>query len=79
MPVTGQFLSVPVLFAPDNVPEKYKEDYLSAEQNKASAIPPPALASKFMGESDRLCRRLLISLAARQGCGEKTIPNATPS
>jgi len=37
-PLTGAFVSIPVLIAPQLVPDKYKNMYLSREQNKDGAI-----------------------------------------
>ncbi|KAF4339927.1 sterigmatocystin biosynthesis lipase esterase STCI [Fusarium beomiforme] len=46
--VTGQFLSIGPLLPPPCVPEKYKDDYVSHEQNKDVAIPPEDVAKKFV-------------------------------
>ncbi|KAF5228558.1 hypothetical protein FANTH_14472 [Fusarium anthophilum] len=46
--VTGQFLSVPPLLPLPVVPEKYKEYYLSFEQNHSITVLPPDLVGKFM-------------------------------
>lgn len=48
--VTGQFLSVPPLLPASEVPPKYRDDYVSHEQNKEITIPPPDLAGLFIGE-----------------------------
>ncbi|KAL2669771.1 hypothetical protein Neosp_015216 [[Neocosmospora] mangrovei] len=47
-PVTGQFLSVAPLVPSPLVPDKYKDDHISPEQNKAVSIPSPELAKLFM-------------------------------
>ncbi|KAH7468207.1 hypothetical protein FOMA001_g15242 [Fusarium oxysporum f. sp. matthiolae] len=46
--VTGQFLGVGPLLPPPFVPEKYKDDYVSHEQNKHVTIPPEELARAFV-------------------------------
>ncbi|KAF5243295.1 hypothetical protein FANTH_8244 [Fusarium anthophilum] len=46
--VTGQFLSVPPLLPLPVVPEKYREYYLSFEQNHSITVLPPDLVGKFM-------------------------------
>ncbi|KAF5576633.1 sterigmatocystin biosynthesis lipase esterase STCI [Fusarium pseudocircinatum] len=46
--VTGQFLGVGPLLPPPCVPEKYKDDYVSHEQNKDVTIPPEELARAFV-------------------------------
>ncbi|KAM0179762.1 hypothetical protein ACHAPF_002710 [Botrytis cinerea] len=48
-PVTGQFLSVPPLLPAHLVPEKYKDDFISNEQNKDTMFPPPKLLEIFAG------------------------------
>lgn len=48
--VTGQFLGVGPLLPPSFVPEKYKDDYVSHEQNKHVTIPPEELARAFVGK-----------------------------
>ncbi|TGO17555.1 hypothetical protein BTUL_0016g00180 [Botrytis tulipae] len=48
-PVTGQFLSVPPLLPAHLVPEKYKDDFISNEQNKDTMVPPPKLLEMFTG------------------------------
>ena len=37
-PLTGTYLSIPILLSPEAVPEKYKDQYLSREQNKTAPI-----------------------------------------
>jgi acetyl esterase/lipase len=37
-PLTGTYLSIPACMAPELVPEKYKDVYLSREQNKNAPI-----------------------------------------
>ena len=37
-PLTGQYLSVPTICDPEGLPSKYKDVYLSREQNKDSLI-----------------------------------------
>ncbi|VTT75256.1 unnamed protein product, partial [Fusarium fujikuroi] len=46
--VTGQFLGVGPLLPPPFVPEKYKDDYVSHEQNKDVTIPPEEVARAFV-------------------------------
>lgn len=53
--VTGQFLSVPPLIPAPVVPDKYRQDYTSVEQNNAFSIPPPELIQVF------LCKYLLMT------------------
>ncbi|EMR86014.1 putative lipase 2 protein [Botrytis cinerea BcDW1] len=48
-PVTGQFLSVPPLLPAHLVPKKYKDDFISNEQNKDTMFPPPKLLEIFAG------------------------------
>jgi acetyl esterase/lipase len=50
-PITGQFLSVPVLVHPSAVPEKYKPHYHSWEQNKDAMILNQDGMLWFYGES----------------------------
>ncbi|EWY81581.1 hypothetical protein FOYG_15809 [Fusarium oxysporum NRRL 32931] len=45
--VTGQFLGVGPLLPPPFVPEKYKDDCVSHQQNKDVTIPPEELARAF--------------------------------
>ena len=47
-PLTGQYLSVPILLPPAVVPEKYKEFYLSHEQNKNAPVLPKAAMDMFL-------------------------------
>jgi len=37
-PLTGTYLSIPLVVPPEHVPEKYKNIYLSREQNKAAPL-----------------------------------------
>ncbi|KAH6951298.1 Alpha/Beta hydrolase protein [Fusarium avenaceum] len=46
--ITGQFLSVPPLLPLPVVPDRYRKDYLSFEENQWVAIPPPDLAQAFI-------------------------------
>lgn len=48
--VKGQFLSVAPLLPPPVVPERYKDDYVSHEQNRDVAIPSVELGQLFLGE-----------------------------
>ncbi|KAK7398526.1 hypothetical protein QQX98_012102 [Neonectria punicea] len=48
--ISGQFLSVAPLLPPQAVPEHYKEDYVSHDQNKDVTVPPLQLAELFIGE-----------------------------
>lgn len=52
--VTGQLLSVAPLIPAPVVPDKYRQDYTSIEQNKAFSIPPPEMIQRF------LCKFLFI-------------------
>lgn len=45
--LTGQYLSVPALIPADAVPEAYKEEYLSREQNRDSPLLPRAMVEMF--------------------------------
>ncbi|KAF6513382.1 hypothetical protein HZS61_006707 [Fusarium oxysporum f. sp. conglutinans] len=54
--VTGQFLGVGPLLPPPFVPEKYKDDYVSHEQNKHVTIPPEELARAFVVANRRKAR-----------------------
>lgn len=47
--ITGQFLSVPPLLPLPVVPDRYKKDYFSSEENQSVTIPPPDLAQAFIG------------------------------
>lgn len=47
-PLTGQYLCIPGVLPPPVVPEKYKELYLSHEQNAQSPILPRAAIDMFM-------------------------------
>lgn len=46
-PLTGQFLVAPLLIPPTAVPEKYKSQYISYEQNNKSAILSSAMMNMF--------------------------------
>ncbi len=48
--LTGQFLSAATFFGRDNVPGKYKDQYLSYEQNKSSSILTEAVHDMFMSK-----------------------------
>jgi hypothetical protein len=37
-PLTGSYLSIPAIMAPETVPEKYKSLWLSNEQNKNAPL-----------------------------------------
>ncbi|KAF2809188.1 uncharacterized protein BDZ99DRAFT_571982 [Mytilinidion resinicola] len=45
--LTGQYLSVPALIPADKVPEEYKEEYLSREQNRDSPLLPRTMVEMF--------------------------------
>ena len=47
-PLTGQFLSAATFFGHDNVPEKYKAQYLSYDQNQNSGILSVSLHEMFV-------------------------------
>ncbi len=47
-PLTGQYLAIPAVLPDDVVPEKYKEFYLSYEQNKHAPVLPQAAIDMFM-------------------------------
>lgn len=46
-PLTGQYLSIPALLPAAVVPDKYKEFYLSYEQNKNAPVLPQAAIDMF--------------------------------
>jgi len=46
-PLTGQYLAVPLVVPPSRVPVKYKEWFLSYEQNKNAPVLPVAAISMF--------------------------------
>lgn len=48
-PLTGQYLSIPAMLPESVVPEKYKEFYLSHEQNENAPVLPKAAIDMFMG------------------------------
>lgn len=37
-PITGQYLAVPVIFPPGEVPERYKDEFLSPWENNSDPI-----------------------------------------
>ncbi|KIX98387.1 uncharacterized protein Z520_05688 [Fonsecaea multimorphosa CBS 102226] len=47
-PLTGQYLAIPTVLPPAVVPEKYKEYYLSYEQNRHSPVLPVAAMDMFL-------------------------------
>ena len=47
-PLTGQYLAIPAVLPASKVPEKYKEYYLSYEQNKTAPVLPQAAIDMFM-------------------------------
>ncbi|OAP62023.1 hypothetical protein AYL99_04226 [Fonsecaea erecta] len=47
-PLTGQYLAVPPVLPPTVVPDKYKEYYLSYEQNRNSPVLPVAAIDMFL-------------------------------
>lgn len=58
--VTGQLLSVAPLLPISVVPEQYKKDYVSHEQNRDVAIPSPKMGQLFIGKlSYRLSQPIL--------------------
>jgi acetyl esterase/lipase len=48
-PLTGIYLSVPILLSPEAVPEKLKDQYLSREQNKNAPILNKEAMTLFRG------------------------------
>jgi acetyl esterase/lipase len=48
--ITGCWLSVPSLLSPEVVPDKYKQDYLSREQNKDAPILNEGALALFRSE-----------------------------
>lgn len=48
-PLTGQYLVIPALVPQSKVPAKYKEYFLSFEQNKHAPVLPVAAIDMFMG------------------------------
>jgi acetyl esterase/lipase len=61
-PITGIYLSVPVVLSPEVVPEKYKDQYLSREQNKNAPILNQDTIALFRSTS-----RILSSLTILTG------------
>ncbi|KAH0847182.1 hypothetical protein AYO21_02569 [Fonsecaea monophora] len=47
-PLTGQYLAIPAVLPADEIPDKYKEFYLSYEQNKNAPVLPVAAIDMFM-------------------------------
>lgn len=47
-PITGQYLAIPALLPPSVVPDKYKEFYLSYDQNENAPVLPRAAIGMFM-------------------------------
>lgn len=47
-PLTGQYLAIPTLLPASKVPERYKEWFLSYEQNRNAAVLPVAAIDMFM-------------------------------
>ncbi|PTB65894.1 alpha/beta-hydrolase [Trichoderma citrinoviride] len=47
-PLTGLFLACGIFFDPDSVPDRYKEQYLSMEQNKSAPILDTASLKQYM-------------------------------
>ncbi|KIW12236.1 hypothetical protein PV08_09512 [Exophiala spinifera] len=47
-PLTGQYLAVPTLLPPSKVPDKYKDWFLSFEQNRKAPVLPVAALDMFM-------------------------------
>jgi acetyl esterase/lipase len=50
-PLTGSYLSIPAIMAPDTVPEKYKSIWLSNEQNKNAPLLDITTFKSILGES----------------------------
>jgi acetyl esterase/lipase len=48
-PLTGIYLSVPILLSPEAVPEKLKDQYLSREQNQNAPILNKEAMTLFRG------------------------------
>jgi acetyl esterase/lipase len=46
-PLTGQFLSAPLLLPPKVVPEKYKSQYISYEQNNKGTVLSTGMIDMF--------------------------------
>jgi len=47
-PLTGQYLAIPALVPDSKVPEKYRQYFLSVEQNKNAPVLPVAAMDMFM-------------------------------
>lgn len=61
-PLTGLFLSIPTIMEPEVVPEKYRHEYLSREQNKDAPILDEEAMSLFMSKSQSdIVLQILIS------------------
>lgn len=61
-PLTGIYLSVPILVSPEAVPDKFKHQYLSREQNKNA----PILNKEVMALSRGTLR---LCVAPNSDCG----------
>ena len=53
-PLTGIYLSVPAVLSPEVVPAKYKDQYLSREQNKNAPILNQGAIALFRSMSQKL-------------------------
>jgi hypothetical protein len=60
-PITGIYLSVPVVLSPEVVPEKYKDRYLSREQNKNAPILNQDAIALFRSTSLKLSSLILLT------------------
>jgi hypothetical protein len=67
-PLTGVYLSIPACMGPDVVPAKYKNVYLSREQNKNA----PILNAESMGLFDSKSIPLLLTTEAYYYSGIST-------
>jgi acetyl esterase/lipase len=70
--LTGCWLSIPSLLSPTVVPEKYKKDYLSREQNKDAPILNEGAIALFRSEYQRELVRKRLTFGAQNSM--KTIP-----
>jgi acetyl esterase/lipase len=48
-PLTGQYLAIPTVCPKEKMPEKYKDRFLSYEQNKNAPVLPLAAMNMYMG------------------------------
>lgn len=78
--LTGQFLSAATFFGHDNVPQKYKEQYLSYDQNKNSSILSGSVHEMFMCKllSCAIGHRLVVCCASPAQPANLSLANYNP-